>query len=669
MVPERSRQVHLDFHTSEYIPDVGTRFSKKQFQGALQAGHVNLINIFAKCHHGWSYYPTKAGKAHPTLQIDLLGQQIEACHEIGVRAPIYYTVGWSANDAAEHPEWCVHHKDGTIAANAWDFHAQPDDPRPPTSWKFMCPSGDYMALMLAQTQEICQLYPVDGFWYDIVTTQPVCYCDNCRRGMAEEGIDLDDAEAVFRYRVRRWNHFQQECTRIIQKRHPDASIYFNGTTMLESALSNRSALRNLEFGMHEYNTKQDLEDLPTTWGGYDQFPLRSKLFHNTDKPIVAMSGKFHTSWGEFGGFKHPDALRYEAAAMVAFGAACNFGDQLHPLGEMDMATYRNIGEAYQYVEQIEEYGIGGRPVSNLGLWYSGSKGDDEGVVGMLLETQTDFRVVDPEQELSQYEAIILPGTACLTEAQAEALNRFAARGGGLLVLGEGALDRTRTRFLLDVGATYLGPAQFDIDYLVVGEALARGMVASPFLNYQAAMRVRPDPGTEVLAAIREPYFSRTYARYCSHLNTPYRLDDAAHAGALRKGKVVFLPHALGRIYHAHGARVHRDLVIHALHLIYASPMIQTHMPSAGRVSLLHQPHRNRYVAHLLYGPALQRGRCLVIEDLVPLYDVPLQVRVPQAITQAYLVPAGEALELERTGNAVGVIVPTVQCHQAVVFEY
>ena len=122
----------------------------------------------------------------------------------------------------------------------------------------------------------------------------------------------------------------------------------------------------------------DLEDLPTTWGGYDKLPVRAKLFANTGVPMVAMSGKFHTSWGEFGGYKHADALRYEAASMVAYGVACNFGDQLHPLGEMELDTYRNIGEAFAYVEQIEEYGIHAQPVSTLGLWRTGSEADDEG---------------------------------------------------------------------------------------------------------------------------------------------------------------------------------------------------------------------------------------------------------------------------------------------------
>ena len=113
MIRLPSRQVHLDFHTSEHIPDVGARFDKRQWQEGLQLGRLNSITVFAKCHHSWSYYPTEVGRPHPTLQCDLLGGQIEACHEIGVRAPIYYTIGWSANDAEDHPEWWARNRDGS----------------------------------------------------------------------------------------------------------------------------------------------------------------------------------------------------------------------------------------------------------------------------------------------------------------------------------------------------------------------------------------------------------------------------------------------------------------------------------------------------------------------------------------------------------------------------
>lgn len=41
---------------------------------------------------------------------------------------------------------------------------------------------------------------------------------------------------------------------------------------------------------------------------------------------------------------------------------------------------------------------------------------------------------------------------------------------------------------------------------------------------------------EVLANIREPYFNRTYKTYCSHQNTPYKLEDSEYPAAVKKGR-------------------------------------------------------------------------------------------------------------------------------------
>ncbi len=374
-------------------------------------------------------------------------------------------------------------------------------------------------------------------------------------------------------------------------------------------------------------------------------------------------------WGEFGGFKHPDAIWFEAASMVAYGAGCSFGDQLHPNGTPDLSTYENIGAGYEYVRQIEAYGVGATPVSRLGVWLTGVEAHDQGVTNMLLETQNDFLVVDPEEDLSRYDTIILTGAACLDENTAAKLEAFAASGGGLVVLGESALDNDRQKFVLDVGADYLGPAQYENDYLVVGETLAAGLPSSPFLNYAPALRTQPTEEAEVLASLHEPYFNRTYARYCSHQNTPYRPERAEHPGAVRNGNIVFLPNPLGAMYHDHGARVHRDLFKNALDLVYDSPMVRTSLPSAGRVTLLHQPENNRYVAHLMYSPPLQRGRCLVIEDLVSLYDVPLEVSVPENVREIRTVPDNESLSVEGAEHGVKTVIPQIKGHCAVVLAY
>src|SRR5947209_12324898 len=53
------RQVHLDFHTSEQIPGVGSEFDPARFVETLQRAAVNSITLFSRCHHGMIYHDTQ----------------------------------------------------------------------------------------------------------------------------------------------------------------------------------------------------------------------------------------------------------------------------------------------------------------------------------------------------------------------------------------------------------------------------------------------------------------------------------------------------------------------------------------------------------------------------------------------------------------------------------
>jgi hypothetical protein len=549
-----------------------------------------------------------------------------------------------------------------VTSGPWNEQARPENPRPNFHWKFLCVNTGYHEHIMAQVEEICQRYAVDGLWFDIYQVHRHCFCDACMAEMKEQGIDISDDAAVEAFNAQVMKRHCRSLRELIAKYHPDATVFFNGTTAIEPG-------SNFRHMMYEHNTVQDLEDLPTVWGGYDKLPLQSKYFLKAGYPITAMSGKFHTAWGEFGGFKHPNALRYEAASMIAWGANCNFGDQLHPCGEMDRSTYGNIGEAYAYVEKIEDYGVGGLPAARVGLWRSFDEAHDEGLAKMLLETHVNFDVANLSEDFGEFEVIIVPGVACLSEEDAARLNAFARQGGRLVVLGDGALNRERSGVLLDIGADYLGGAEYDKDYLLVAEGLNAGLVETPFLNFKPAIRVKPDAAAEVLAAIREPYFSRTYGKYTSHQNTPYRLEDAKHPGIIRNGNVFFIAHELDWMYHHHGARLHRDLLANVLKQLRKRPMVETELPSAGRVSLLHQPQHRRYVVHLLYGPPIRRGESEVIEDLPMLHNVPVAVDLPVSVSKAVLVPEMKELELVEQGGRVSVTVPEFSCHCAIVFEY
>src|SRR5689334_5891031 len=141
----RMRQVHLDFHTPGAIPNVGADFDPKAFAETAAAAHVDSMTVFSRCHHGYSYHPAKIGTMHPGLNFDLLGAQIDALHGIGVRAPIYITVGWDELAADEHPEWLQIDSTGRIGRQ------RPDDL---SSWRFLDLASPYVDYVMALTEEV-----------------------------------------------------------------------------------------------------------------------------------------------------------------------------------------------------------------------------------------------------------------------------------------------------------------------------------------------------------------------------------------------------------------------------------------------------------------------------------------------------------------------------------
>lgn len=649
-----SRQVHLDFHTSPDIPGVGRFFDKGQFQAALKEGNLNSITVFAKCHHGLCYYPTKVGTQHPTMDpnFDLTGAMVDAAHEIGVAAPIYITTGFSVLDAEKHPEWCMRDANGAIRQPAVDPNAQPDDPRPACSWQYLCMSGEYAEHIYALTKEIVDRYPVvDGLFFDIVYLDDVCYCPNCLKGMKEEGLDPDNIEDAREYYRRSHLRFMAECDKILHAKFPEATIFFN---------SGGAEIYRPEY--HAGQTHYEMEDLPTTWGGYNKMPPRASFMSRyPDKEYLGMTGKFHTSWGEFGGYKNPDALKFEVLMMGMYGARCSVGDQMPPNGRMDMETYRLIGHAYRALEAVEPWVYPAQSTATLGVYLCGNADSDEGLHAMLLESHIDFEIVMPGDDLSRFRALILPDSVKVTPEEAARINTFIAGGGAVLFNGTSALNDGK--FLLDAGMHYAGKPEYRQDYFCAGEQMKLPFGNAPFLCYQSAQRTEITDG-EVLAQVYEPWFDRTYLHYCSHQNTPYQDEAAAHPAAVRKGKVIYLAHPLCSMYQLDGAQLFREVLINALKLIY-SPKYTVSLPSAGRTRLTFQPEQNRYVFHAAYASPVQRGRTSVLEDMPVMIDTKVDIEMSAAVKAVTMVPSGEVLAFEQDGGRLTFTIPRFQCHQAV----
>ena len=93
--------VHADYNVAVVAP----HYLPEATQTALQDACVDSITVFSKCHHGWSYHPTTVGATHPGLGFDLLKAQIEACHEVGIRTPVYLSAGLDERQVVQRGEW------------------------------------------------------------------------------------------------------------------------------------------------------------------------------------------------------------------------------------------------------------------------------------------------------------------------------------------------------------------------------------------------------------------------------------------------------------------------------------------------------------------------------------------------------------------------------------
>ena len=650
-----ARQVHLDFHTSPLIPGVGSRFDKTEFQNALKTGNVNSITIFAKCHHGYCYYPTKVGTVHPTLPegFDLTGAMMDAAHEIGVAAPVYITAGWSALDAQTHPEWVSRDVEGNLRVAHLEPNAvhAPEDPFPNFSWYHLCLNdGPYTEHILDLTREICARYQkLDGLFYDIMVQSVECRCANCVKGMKEMGLDPASDEDARKYGTIKHIAFMKKCRAILFESHPDATIFFNGC----------AEIYHPEY--HEFNSHIEMEDLPTCWGGYNKMPPRAGFMQRYGKDYLGMTGKFHTVWGEFGGYKNPNALKYEALQMAMYGAKCSIGDQMPPYGKLDIETYKNIGVAYRALEKIEPWAFPSEGTAEVGVYLSRESDADSGLHTMLLEEHIDFGVVMEGDPLDSYKLVILPDFVKISAAEAKRLSEYADRGGHILFGYDSAVEDGK--FLLDCGARYEGPSAFDVDYLKAGESITLPFGNAPFVCYRPARKLTLTDG-QPLAEVYDPYFSRTFAHYCSHMNTPYTGVPSDSPAVVRKGNIIYYAHPLCTMYRVDGAQLFRE-VIAALVRQLIEPPYQIILPSAGRTALRYQREQNRYVFHVTYASPISRGRAEVIEDIVPVYNVPVTIRLDHAPVSLRLVPDLDPIPFTYEGGYLKFVIPCVNCHQAV----
>lgn len=642
----RMRQVHLDFHTSPAIDGIGEKFDKKEWQETLKLGHVDSITLFSKCHHGYSYHSTKVNEMHPGLKFDLLGAELEACREIGVRTPIYISAGLDEKEAHKHPEWLARGYDDRDEIE--DFSG--------AHYHLLCLNTPYLDLLLAQIEEVMELYDPCEVFLDILGER-TCWCPKCRADMEAEGIDWNVTENVAAFGRRIYRHYMDEVERAVRRHSDTCTVFHNCGHVTHGRRDLINTQRDLE-----------LESLPTGGWGYDHFPLSAAYVRTLGRNFTGMTGKFHKSWGEFGGFKHPNALRYEAALSFACGAGCSVGDQMHPNGRLNLSTYALIGAGYAEAEQKEKWCKGAKNISEIAVFsaesLNGARGGDAekadiGANRILLETGRLYDFVDKDADISGYKMLIIPDFKVTDKAFLEKVNAFLENGGKLLLSGTAGTDGEK--FLFDTGAQFLGASEFSPTYYVPGFDTVNG--TTEYIMRTEAFNIK-NTDAEVLASEENPYFNRTPEHFCSHQHAPNN-EAVINAAATIKGSIAYIGWNIFKGYALYGDFHQKELVNHVItRLMNNDFMIETSLPDRGICTLQKTADDGRLV-HLLFAHTTIRGRDTeVIEDIVPLYDIDVSVKTeaPEKVT---IVPQNEDIPFTFENGKVHFKVHKLEIHQMI----
>lgn len=657
------RKVHLDFHNSKHIPEIGEKFNPDKWGDQLISGNVDSIVVFAKDMHGYFYYPSKYGPVHPGLSFDLLGKQVKACQERNIKVYAYYCAAWDHHLAEKYPEWNMRKRDGT------DYRPKPGAT---PGWTALCLGNkDFVDLMVKHVKEYMLRYDLDGAWLDMAEPiTPECYCKECLRQIKSLGKDPYDKEVQRAHQNKNFIEFHRIMHELVHLIKPGSQVDFNDIGL--SKVSERAHLLD----------NIDIEALPTGGWGYWYAPAQIRYQRNFGVPVYGMTGRFVSSWADFGGLKLSTQLDVELASIVANAAHCDVGDQMPPNGVLDPAVYHVLGESFGRIKSLESFLDQAAPVTEAALLIPDralERQKDSFIYGftkLMIESHLQFDLIERGLEWERYNLVIIPDEMTLDQKSIDRIHSYIANGGAVIISNpEGSSKQNKVSWLNQYGFNYEGESKFKPAYLVTESGFIDNFPGYEYALYNGASQWKVQPPAKSLAVLGEPLFQRSAENYTSHRHTPFdHVTD--YAAIARSGKIGLFAFPLGSSYYDNGYWIYRRAFQKLLSEVYDKKLIETNAPLNTEITITYQAldlqnnRPERYMIHLInWSPSRKTSPGQQVhEDPVPLNDIRIQLNIVFNRVKVKTAVSRKVLNHKFLEGGVVVIVPRIFTHEIVCFE-
>jgi hypothetical protein len=610
------------------------------------------------------YYDSKKHpeRIHPHLSNrDLLKEQIEACHKQNIRVPIYTTIQWDYYTAQKHPEWLVRDENGTPIAmgDSNVFH--------PGFYNHLDIATPYIDFLKDHIKDLFETVPVDGLFLDIHHIMANAN-NGAIEGMVKKGLDPTKEATRLLYNKEVLREYKQDLTSFIRTLDKNCTIFYNsghvGPHIRDTVPS---------------NSHLELESLPSGGWGYLHLPLTARYARNLGEEIMGMTGKFHTSWGDFHSLKNAAALEFETSMMLALNAKCSIGDQLHPKGILDKATYDLIGGAYSKVAQKEAWCEGAKAVTEIGVLSTEEYGQlgmggrtpeaMMGIIRILQEGSRQFDILDSTSDYKNYKIIILPDNIPVSNALNEKIQKYMNEGGSLISSYQSGLGPDgKSVNLSSLGVSLVGEAPYSPDFIVPKTALAKGLPDTELVMYVKGMQVKALPGAEVLAEANVPYFNREWNHFSSHKHTPSS-GKVGYPAVIKNGRSIYFMHPIFTQYQRNAPSWCKKLVLNSIDLLHPDTLVRHSGPSSVIAMLNDQEDKKRSILHVLhYIPERRAMEFDIIEDVIPLYNLRMSVLPRRKVSSVTLVPQNKAIPFKVNNQRIEFDLKEVIGHQMIAFS-
>lgn len=591
-----------DNHTHRENPDVGKDFDAEYFVGQVERCGVDYLAVHARCNQGYTYYNSKLGTRHPSLTYDMFGELAKVCQKKNITLGAYFNGGISTMEAIAHPDWRTFRFPGTESSAAGTPHSVS-----------MCYNSPYRQHLLDMIKEVLTNYPVKGIFIDCLLPYP-CVCPICTKMMKERGFEPSDKEQVIEFQRQSVLSLCSDIGAVVNACVEEPILFFNGPFF--------GPVKNID-------TIFDCECLPTGGWGYECLPILAHSTRNIaeGKQILNMTGRFY-AWGDFGGLRPAESLKYDLFYGLAHGMRPNIGGHTHPRGDREEAVFDRICEVYSELQKYDEHYENAKNLTDAAIIFP-QEGQSFRLANPLisatrmldeLKVQFDILFADCDKSWLDYKLIVLPEKVGITPEMERKLKEYIACGGKVFACGAEAAEKFGAEF----GIEYAGDSNLNPVYFKMRDRFGAN-VDDMFTSLYAPACKAFVKDAEVVAMLVKPYYNKGWNGQYEMFYTPPEKETEMPFITV-KGNCVWCAGDLFTGYFTRGALHLREILKNILFELHSDMLfVNGNLPAFVRATVTEQTNALN-INLIAYAPE-KRGEAFVVEDGAVVADGTFKVKI------------------------------------------